>query len=117
MDQEDQEERITAQELRQVAEYVEDTILETLANYSDISFPLVHGDLKTSPRASAESRAAQKGFDILRQNTEEAVTTLHALAAAMDNDLDVPQVLLLPFRPYIEAFRSEPEAEAAESAL
>jgi hypothetical protein len=111
-----QEQRITAQELRRVAEYVEDTVLETLASYSDISFPLAHGDLKTFPRPSAESRAAQRGIDVLRQDTEEAVTALYAIAAAMDNDLDVPQVLLVPLLPYIEAFRAEPEVEAEESA-
>jgi hypothetical protein len=112
----DQEVRTAAQELRQVAEYVEDTVLETVTNYSDITFPLAHGDLKTFPRASAESRAAQRGFDVLRQSTEEIVTSLYAVAAAMDNDLPVPQVLLVPLLPYIEAFRAEPEVEAEESA-
>jgi hypothetical protein len=112
----EQERPITAQELRQVAEFVENTILETLASYSDISFPLVHGDLKTFPRASAESRAAERGVDVLRQDAEEVVTALHAIAAAMDNDLDVPRVLLVPLLPYIEAFRAEPEVEAEESA-
>lgn len=113
----EQRQRTTARELRQVAEFVETTNLDALDSYSDISFPLVHGDLKTSPRSSPESRAAGRGFDALRQDTEAVVTTLYALAAAMDSDLDVPEVLLVPVWPYIEVFRAgRPEADAEESA-
>jgi hypothetical protein len=109
--------RPTPQELRQVAEFVENTRLDALGSYSDMSFPLVHGDLKTFPRSSPESRAAERGFDVMRQDTEAVVTTLYALAAALDNDLDVPQALLVPVLPYIELFRAErPEIESEDSA-
>jgi hypothetical protein len=113
----EERQRTTAGELRQVADFVETTNLDALDSYSDMSFPLVHGDLKTFPRTSPESRAAERGFDVLRQDTEAVVTTLYALAAAMDNDLDVPEVLLVPVWPYIEVFRAErPKADAEESA-
>jgi hypothetical protein len=59
----EEDRRISARELRQVAEYVESTSLDALANYADISFPLVRGDSKTFPRPSAESRAAERGFE------------------------------------------------------
>jgi len=107
----EEDRRILAQELRQVAEYVESTGLDALASYSDISFPLVRGDLKTFPRPSAEARAAERGFDVLRQDTDAAVTALYALSAALDHELDVPQALLVPVMPYIEAFRAESEVD------
>jgi hypothetical protein len=112
----EQEQRTTAQELRQVAEYVENTSLDALASYSDISFPLVHGDPKTSPQPSAESRAAERGFDVLREDTEAVVTALYALAAALDSDLDVPQTLWVPVLPYLNAFRADTTLTAEESA-
>jgi hypothetical protein len=74
----------------------------------------VRGDLKTFPRPSSEARAAERGLDVLRQDTDEVVTALYALSAALDNDLDVPHVLLMPVLPYIDAFRAEPEADAEE---
>lgn len=113
----EQQQRTTAQELRRVAEFVETTSLDALDTYSDIPFPLVHGDLKTFPRSSPEARAAERGFDVLRQDTEAVVTTLYALAAAMDNNLEVPEALLVPVLPYIEMFRVEqPEGDTQESA-
>jgi hypothetical protein len=107
--------RTSPEELRQVAEYVENRLLDTLATYSDIAFPLVRGDLRTFPRPSAESRAAERGFDVLRQDTDAAVSVLHALAAALENDLEVPPVFLVPVLPYIDAFRSAADVDANDN--
>jgi hypothetical protein len=96
---------ITAQELRNAAQFVEDSILDTVADYSAIDFPLARGDLKDFPRPSPQDQAAQEGFMILRESAEQAIATLYALAAALDNNLAVPPALRMSVQPYISAFQ------------
>ena len=99
--------RITAQELRETAQFMEFEVLDTLADYSDITFPNALGDLKVFPRPSPQDQAAQQGFVILRESTEQIISVLYALAAALDNNRAVPEALLVPFIPYIRAYRAE----------
>ena len=94
-------------ELREVAKFVMETSLEALQAYSEISFPPVVGNLQNFPRPSLEGRAAQQGFGVLREEVEEAVAALYALAAAIDNRLPVPLPLQVRLQPYIDAFRAE----------
>ena len=97
---------ITATELWQVAPFVEDTTFDTLADYGDITFPRRQGDLKVFPRPSSEDQAAQQGFVVLRESAEQGVAALYALAAALEDGRDIPDVLLVPLRGYIDAFRA-----------
>jgi hypothetical protein len=98
--------------LRQVAHFVEATALDALADYSDISFPLVVGDVKDFPRASAENRAAERGLEALRESTERVAASLYALAAARDHGREVPEALLAPLRGYIDAYRANGGADS-----
>jgi hypothetical protein len=96
---------ITAEELRNVAQFVEDTVLDTVADYSTIRFPPTEGDLKDFPRASPQDQLARQGFTNLRESAEQAISMLYALAAALDNDLPVPPALLVSVQPYVVTFR------------
>ena len=98
------EQRISAEELRSVARFVEESLV-TLADISDISVPLVSGGLREFPRQAPEGEAVEQGVEVLRENAEEAVASLRALAAARDNGIPVPPALLAPVQWYIEAFR------------
>src|SRR5215218_7313415 len=102
----EQEQRITANELRRVARYVEETALPAVASYYAIPIPIATGGVKEFPRPSKEDEAAEQGFNVLRMSTEQAVVALYALALALDNALDVPPALLRPVQPYIDAFRA-----------
>jgi hypothetical protein len=94
-------------ELREVAKFVAETSLEALTAYSELSFPPVVGNLQDFPRPSLEGRAAQQGFVVLREEVEEAVAALHALAAAIDHRLPVPPALQVRVQPYVNAYRAE----------
>jgi hypothetical protein len=96
---------ITALELRKVAQFVEDTTLDLITNYSSVRFPLARGDLKDFPRPSSQDQAAQQGFVILRESSEQTIAKLYALAAALDNNLPVAPALLLSVQPYVAIFR------------
>ncbi len=96
----------TPDELRRAAAYLEETSLDDIAGFADIAFPLVSGDLKEFGRPSPEARAAQQGFDVLREDLERTAASLYALAAVLETDRDVPTVLLLRVQPYIDAFRA-----------
>jgi hypothetical protein len=96
---------ISAQELRNAAQFVEDSILDTIADYAAIRFPLTQGDLKDFPRPAPQDQAARQGFMILRESAEQAIATLYALAAALDNNLPVPPALRVSVQPYITAFQ------------
>jgi hypothetical protein len=102
----EEEQRITADELRQVARFVEETALPALASYYMVPVPLAIGGVKEFPRPSREDAAAEQGIDALRASTEQSVTALFALAQALDNELDVPPSLLVLVQPYIDAFRT-----------
>jgi len=105
------EREISAEELRDVASFVEESLV-ALADISDISFPLVSGDLKRFPRQTAEGEAFEQGVEVLREDAEGAVAALRALAEARDNALlPVPPALLASVQPYIDAFHREQEQE------
>jgi hypothetical protein len=99
--------KLTPQELRETAQFMEYEVLDALADYSDITFPNALGDLKVFPRPSPQDQAAQQGFVILRESTEQVISVLYALAAALDNNRAVPDALLAPLMPYIQAYRAE----------
>lgn len=105
---------ITAQELRNTAQFVEDSILDTVADYSSIRFPFTQGDLKDFPRLAPQDQAARQGFIILREAAEQAITILYALAAALDNNLPVPPVLRVSVQPYIIAFQDAVREQQGE---
>jgi hypothetical protein len=97
------EPEIRAEDLRNVAGFVEESLV-ALADISDISFPLVSGDLREFPRQTAEGEAFEQGVEFLRQDAEGALAALRALAEARDNALPVPPALLASVQPYIDAF-------------
>jgi hypothetical protein len=101
----EEEQRITADELRQVAHFVEETAFPALASYYAIPVPLAIGGVKEFPRPSREDAAAEQGVDALRAFTEQSVAALFTLAQALDNELDVPPSLLILVQPHIDAFR------------
>jgi hypothetical protein len=105
---------ITAQELRNTAQFVEDSILDTVADYSTIRFPLTQGDLKDFPRLAPQDQAARQGFMILRESAEQAIAILYALAAALDNNLPVSPALLVSVQPYITAFNDAVRKQPGE---
>jgi hypothetical protein len=115
---EQQNGRRMAQELRNTAQFVEDSILDTMAEYSTLRFPLTQGALKDFPRPSPQDQAARQGFIFLRESAEQAIAALYALAAALDNGLPVPPALLVSVQPYINAFREavrKPQEEPHEA--
>jgi hypothetical protein len=99
------EQEITPEELRNTAHFVEEEILDTLADLSDVTFPLVVGGAKDFPRPAPEGRAVDQGVDVLREEAEDAVAALHALATALENELPVPPALRASVDPFIDAFR------------
>jgi hypothetical protein len=104
----------TAEELREVAQFVEQAGSDAIFAYSDIEFSLIPGDLKVFPRPTAEDQAAQQGFEVLRRKIEEAAAELYALATALDRGFDVPPILLAFTQPYIDAYRREQRADASQ---
>ncbi len=92
---------------REIAKFVENTSLEALTAYSEISFTPVIGGMQYFPRPSSEARAAERGFSLLREHVDEVVAILYALAAAADNKLPVPPVLALRVKPYVDAFLAQ----------
>src|SRR5215204_5360955 len=111
----DMEQRISSEELQNTARFVEKTNLGALADFSDISFPPVSGDLKEFPSLAPEDHAAERGIEVLRRNTEDAVATLNALAAALDNGFTIPPTLLEPVQPFIDAYRKAEEPDTSEN--
>ena len=105
---------ISAQELRNAAQFVEDSLLDTIADYSAIRFPFTQGDLKDFPRPAPQDQAARQGFMILRESAEQAIATLYALAAALDNNLPVPPALRVSVQPYITAFQDAVREQPGE---
>jgi hypothetical protein len=95
-----------SEELRQTARFIEEEILDPLANLSDLSFVLVEGGAKDFPRPAPEDRAVERGAEILREDAQDAVAALYALAAARDNGFPDSPALLASLQPYIEAFRT-----------
>src|SRR5947209_3843955 len=96
----------TPEELRRAARFVEAVGLDAIAQYSQLVFPLTIGGVKDFPRPSPEDRAALKGIRRLRRQIEDAIAELHALASALEADLAVPPVVLIPVGAYLEAYRA-----------
>jgi hypothetical protein len=103
-------ERIDSAELRAAARYTEEVGLSALASYSEIPINVYAASLERFPQPSQGDSAAQDGIFALRQSVERAVSAMHALALAADNRLPIPPVLLIPLKPYLDAFRSKPTA-------
>jgi len=104
---------ITADDLRRVARFLRETVLDPLSDFDDIDFPLVIGDGRRFPQPSSEDRAAEQGLEVLRMFMEQAVAALFALAAIFDrspDDIPLPPdirtALLVPVQRYIDAFRA-----------
>ena len=97
---------VSSRELRETARYLEDTALDALASYADITFPLSVGNARFFPRERPEDQVAQRGVAVLQESIEQVVASLYALAAALDNNLAVPPALLVSVQPYIDAFRA-----------
>jgi hypothetical protein len=56
--------------------------------------------------------AAEFGLAVLDDANDRAVAMLYALAAALEAnpDLEIPEVLLIPVKPYIEAYSAQKKA-------
>src|SRR5215217_4781136 len=98
------EQRITPQDLRDAARFVNEEILAQIDGLSDVTFPLVPGGAKGFPRPAPEDRAAQQGAEVLREEAEKAAATLYALAVAGENDLPISEVLFSSVQPFVDAF-------------
>lgn len=107
---------VTANELRNVALFLEDTVLDTFADFAEIQFPFARGNLRDFPRPSPQDQAAAQGFAVLRESTEQAVAALYALAAVLDTGRQLPSALLVPVQPYIDAFRARPTVDQDQAA-
>ena len=108
------EQEISAEALRDVASFVEESLV-ALADISDISFPLVSGNLRRSPRQTAEGEAFEQGVEFLREDAEGGVAALRALAEVRDKALPVPPALLASVQPYIDAFHGAEGQPASEN--
>jgi hypothetical protein len=101
---------ITAEELRNTARYLEEEVIPALASYAEIPTPFRFGNLKDFPRPSREDEAAKQGFDVLGEFLDRVVAMLYALALALDNrdnQPEVPRVLLATVELYVRAYRAE----------
>ncbi len=104
-------EQINPREYRDVARFVEETSLDALTAYSEITFTPAIGDLQYFPQPAPDMRAAERGFALLHQQVGEVVAILHALATAAEKKLPIPTVLVVRVRPYVEAFRNRDRPE------
>ncbi len=94
------------QDLRDIARFVEEKILAELDELSDVAFPLVAGGAKDFPRPAPEDRTAEQGVEVLREDAEDAVAALYALATALENELPASDALFASVQPFIEAFEA-----------
>jgi hypothetical protein len=67
------------------------------------------GDVPEPMRDSIPAPAAEFGRTVLDDANTRAVTMLSALAAALEAnpDVEIPEVLLIPVKPYIEAYSAQ----------
>jgi hypothetical protein len=109
---------LTPAQLREVAEYVAQTSLDVLGDLSAIPFPLVQGNLRNFPRTSPEAQAAENGFRLLRRDAERVVAVLHALAAARENNRELPDAVfaLANVDEHVEAYARDRERSARDQA-
>jgi hypothetical protein len=109
------EQRITPQELRDAARFVNEEILAQIDELSDVAFPLVAGGAKGFPRPAPEDRAAQQGTEVLREEAEKAAAALYALAVASENDLPISEVLFASVQPFVDAFEAAEQQATSEN--
>jgi len=109
------EQEITPQRLRDTARFVEEEILAELDELSDVAFPLVAGGAKDFPRPAPEDRAAQQGVEVLREEAEDTVSALYALAVALENDLPVSDAWFASVQPFIEASQAAERQSTSEN--
>jgi hypothetical protein len=109
------EQRITPQELRDAARFVNEEILAQIDELSEVAFPLVAGGAKGFPRPAPEDRAAQQGAEVLREEAEKAAAALYALAVASENDLPISEVLFASVQPFVDAFEAAEQQATSEN--
>jgi hypothetical protein len=109
------EQRITPQELRDAARFVNEEILAQIDELSYVAFPLVAGGAKGFPRPAPEDRAAQQGAEVLREEAEKAAAALYALAVASENDLPISEVLFASVQPFVDAFEAAEQQATSEN--
>jgi hypothetical protein len=109
------DQRITPQELRNAARFVNEEILAQIDELSDVAFPLVAGGAKGFPRPAPEDRAAQQGAEVLREEAEKAAAALYALAVALENDLPISEVLFASVQPFVDAFEAAEQQATSEN--
>lgn len=103
---------VEPRELRETAAYLEQEILPIVADYtSTIRIAPAVGNAQFFPRPSRVDQAGEQGFSGLQESVTQAVEMLYALALALENELEVPPVLLELVRPYVEAFREQAISE------
>jgi hypothetical protein len=95
----------TPELLRDSARHIQDNVIPALDSVSDVSFPLVEGDLRRFPRESEEAQAASEGFLRLRDSFDGIVAELYAGAFALEEaralDVQLPPEIFLPLQPYL----------------
>ncbi|MCK1640330.1 hypothetical protein IVA95_22655 [Bradyrhizobium sp. 157] len=127
--------QLTAELLREVAQKTEDDSARALAELdqpdaeAEGSRVCTQGNLQDFPRSLPQYRfegeaeepelmqtpipapAAELGRATLDDANDKAVSILYALAAALEAnpDIEIPNALLIPVRPYIEAYSDEIE--------
>jgi hypothetical protein len=73
--------------------------------------PLQFGDLQTYPRPSPAHQAGEAGQADLHAALDSAVACLSFLRKAAEMGQDVPEGLLVPVRPYLDACRNDSAAQ------
>jgi hypothetical protein len=95
----------TPELLRASARHIQDTVIPALDSVSDVSSPLVQGDLRRFPRESEEAQAAAEGLLRLRDWFDRIVAELYAgavaLEAAQTLDIQLPPEIFVPLQPYL----------------
>jgi hypothetical protein len=98
-------EQVNSETLRNVAMMIERKALTDLSQFGDFEAVPVIGDMQYFPRATPEARAAQIGFRLLREVTDDVVAMLYALAEAADRKVPLSESpLLVLVRPYIALY-------------
>jgi hypothetical protein len=98
---------LTAEELRKMAQFVERSVADTLAELEDHLFPVGFGNAREFTRERPEDRAALRGLNALRQSAENTAATLNTLAVAAERDIEIAPVipLLLNLQPLVDVFK------------
>ncbi|MGE5667399.1 MAG: hypothetical protein ACM338_04305 [Betaproteobacteria bacterium] len=94
------------EELWKAARFVAAVGLDAVAEFFQLPFPLSISSPKDFPRPGSENRAAREGVELLRREIENAAAQLFALASALEAGVTLSPVLLIPVRPYLEAYRA-----------